>query len=219
MNTVTNTNYQTTFGMKQNLKTADIIQRKAKNTYAHISPYLFEQQENVMQNQKLKEFVLELKRKLFDFRYIMQTSPNPQKLLIENLKRGNKLGNSGEEVDLATIIGKINGQKNIYSASVNGLDHAVSIITNKIVKNGQKQIMKNKDAIIIDPQLGITDYAGNYFAKLKEIMGKPYQNATKNEAGLAVIPRNNHRLNKAQIADLKTNYPELLIADYKHVKV
>ena len=40
MNTIADLNYQTTFGMKQGLKQAEIIQRKAKNTYQHISPII-----------------------------------------------------------------------------------------------------------------------------------------------------------------------------------
>ena len=219
MNTISIPNNQPAFGMKQSLKSAEIIQRRAKNTYQHFSPYLFEQRLNDESSKNLRIILKKIKNSLMEFRDNIYKSQNPQKLLIEDLKNGQKLANGGEEVELAAIIGKMNGQKNIYTGRIDGLDHAVTFITNKIVKNGQKQTLANKDAIIIDPQLGITDYAGNYFMKLKDKMGNSYRHGVKNDAGVTVMPTFDKKLNKAQMADLKSNYPELLIADYKTVKV
>ena len=42
MNSVTKSNYQMTFGMKEILKPAAIIQHKAKQTYQHISPHVLQ---------------------------------------------------------------------------------------------------------------------------------------------------------------------------------
>lgn len=211
---------QTTFSMRQKLKSAEIIQRRAKNVYSHISPYEFKQRLNKQKgnNLYLLNLLETLQKKISIIRSDLAKSVNPQKGLIEELKN-NRLGNGGEEVNLATIVGKMNGQRNIYSGTINGLDHGVSFITNKIIKNGEKQSFKDKEAVIIDPQLGITDYVGNYFAKLKEIMGESYKRNVKHDSGLAIVPRDNHRINKAQMADLKANYPELLIDSYIPIKV
>lgn len=239
MNTIADLNYQTTFGMKQGLKQAEIIQRKAKNTYQHISPNILsdkidkaykldmnplylnsepyiqyiEKLKNIKVNRRLLSILRSLENKLFSIRNRIQTSQNPIKAMIENMKNGNRLGNSGEEIALAAAIGKINGQKNIYTGHINGLDHGVSFITNKPVQEGKKLFLKNKDAIIIDPQLGITDYAENYFAKIKDLVQTPYKKKTHR----SITPLNNFRLNDAQIADLKANYPELIISNYKPV--
>ena len=212
---------QTSFGMKKSLKTVEILQRKAKNVYPHISPYEFEQRlyrQNENISTPLQKVLTRIQIKLDALRLKMGQSKYPQKELIENMKQ-NKIGNGGEEVNLATIIGKLNGQKNIFSGRINGLDHGVAFITGKIVKNGEILFLKNKDAIIIDPQLGITDYAGNYYTKLKEIMGEQYKRQAKYNAGLCIIPRDNHSIKEITITDLKTNYPELLIKDYKPVQM
>ena len=212
---------QTSFGMKKSLKSAEILQRKAKNVYPHISPYelrqrLYSQNENI--STPLQKILKKIQIKLDALRLKITQSKYPQKELIENMKH-NKIGNGGEEVDLATIIGRLNGQKNIFSGRINGLDHGVAFITGKIVKNGEKLFFKNKDAVIIDPQLGITDYAGNYITKLKEIMGEQYKRKMKSSTGLCIIPRGNHSTKELIITDLKTNHPELLIKDYKPVQI
>lgn len=208
MNTVVTQNYQTSFGMKQNLKKYAIIQQKAKNTYQHISPFIFQSKEGAKDIPKIKI----LAKELSEFRVKLSTSDNPLKVLIEYLKNGNKLANGGEEATLATTIGRMNGQKNIYTGQIKGLDHAVSFVTDKVVRDGNELLLKGKKAIIIDPQLGITDYVGNYFLKLQERM-----NNSIKQSEMSIIPIGNKRINAAQMADLRASYPELLIENYKNV--
>lgn len=201
-----NSNYQIGFGMRQSLKSPEVIQRKAKQTYQHLSPYILQRKYG---SQTKGTFIETLQKSLAEFRYNLETRENP-KALIEHLKNGPKTGNGGEEAMLATVIGQMNGQKNIYTGNVNGLDHAISFITNSNVKNDQEMVLRGKNAIIIDPQLGITDYANNYFPKLCKISG-----TSKKQNTFIITPVHNHGLSEAQIADLRTNYPELLIEKYK----
>lgn len=240
MNAITNSN-QPVFGMRERLKPADTILRKAKNTYQHLSPHnlssriekaynlemdplylnsepyieFIEKKKNISINRKLLYVLRKFENKLVHYRNLLKSSLNPVKFLIEELKNGGKLGNSSEEVALATIIGRINGQKNIYAGHINGLDHGVTFITNKPVEKGKKLFFKNKDAIIIDPQLGITDYADNYFLKIKDLIKTPF----KKKPHFSVTPSDNFRLNDAQTEDLKKHYPELLIENFRPVKV
>lgn len=221
MNTITDFNYQTSFGMKKGLQTAEIIQRKAKNVYPHVSPYRIGKSkfcERPIGNEKNKfyEFASNLQKELEYFRnHILSSSRALHETLVKELKSGLKLGNSAEEVELASIIGRINGQNNIYSASIDGLDHGVCFITGKAVKEGKSQVLKDKDAIVIDPQLGITDYAGNYFVKLKEFLGR-YKIRRRN---ISVTPHKNQLKDEKVIEYLKKEYPELVINDYKKVQV
>lgn len=209
MNSVTKSNYQMTFGMKEILKPAAIIQHKAKQTYQHISPHVL--QTKYGKNQYLDG----LTKLLHWFRRDLDCCDKPAKKLIEQLKQGKKLGNGGEETMLATIIGRMNGQKNIYTGNIDGLDHGVSFITNKKVKDGMSMMLKDKDAIIIDPQLGITDYVGNYLSKLKETLNHPF----KQKTGISIKPVDNIRISDTQVMGLRTDYPELLIKDYKTINL
>lgn len=233
MNSVTNSN-QTTFGMKQPLKRPDMYLRKVKNTYQHFSPDNFseriknkynldmdplylsseayiqfiEKEKNISINRKLLNGLRKVVDKFATYRNKLQTSRNKITFMLENLKNGNKMGNNGEESDLATLIGRMNGQNNIYSGYINGAaSRKVSFITDKPVKDGKKLFLKNKDAIIIDPELGITDYACNYFVKIKDLM----QNSFKKKPHFSITPSGNYTLNEVQMEELKAKYPELLI--------
>ena len=216
MNIITNSNYQTSFGMRKDLKYFEIIQRKAKSVYPHVSPYQMSGLKSCDYgvNSKFYNYILNLQKKLEFFRHnVLSESRSFHKDLIENFKNGLKLGNNYEEVILASVIAKVNGIKNIYTASIDGLDHAVCVITKKTVKKGKSQAFNNKEAIIIDPQLGITDYASNYFIKLKEIIGKNNFRQTN----LSVTPHKNQLKDEIVIKYLRDNYPELLINDYKEI--
>lgn len=233
MNTITNSN-QTTFGMRQALKRPDTYLRKVKNTYQHFSPDNFseriknkykldmdplylssepyiqyvEKEKNISVNRKLLNVLRNIVNKFSTYRNQLQTSRNKITFMLENLKNGNKMGNNGEEVDLTTLIGKLNGQNNIYTGYINGaVSRKVSFITDKPVTDGKKMFLKNKDAIIIDPELGMTDFAGNYFVKIKDLM----QNTFKKKPHFSITPSGNYTLNEVQMNELKTKYPELLI--------
>ena len=154
---------------------------------------------------------------------------------------------------MAELIGRVNGQSNIYtgialynknqSGLETELNHRIAFITDKPVENGNIYDFKNKEAIVIDPWLGITDFVSEYFGKLKTILRhnfpeipnsdilikqtkersdnyQDFQKKRKHE-----IPRIHFRimadvekpLNEKQINLFQLMYPELKLQNYKPV--
>lgn len=204
-----------TFTSRQKeIRNADLITRKAHSVYPHISE---SRVSAIISKDKVKELFwgqmsMEYALKFAGERLKMECDEkNLYAHVIEALKNG--LGNCAEEAKLAELIGKINGIKNIYSGSVFAgkgcAKHDVAFITNEEIKPNKKYKFKKKDALIIDPWLGITEFAGNYFkiiktnfAKLLEIRGnsKPY-----------IIPDFTSRLTQSKIRNFRKKYSELII--------
>ena len=91
----------------------------------------------------------------------------------------------------------------------------MAFITNKKIEPNKKYSFKSKEALVIDPWLGITEYAGNYFKLIKT-----------NFANLLNIRGNSNpkiqadfsgKLSTRKINELKSKYPELTIKDYKKI--
>ena len=210
-----------TFTSRQKeIRNADLITRKAHSVYPHISE---SRVSAIISKDKVKELFwgqmsMEYALKFAGERLKMECDEkNLYAHVIEALKNG--LGNCAEEAKLAELIGKINGIKNIYSGSVFAgrgfAKHDVAFITNEEIKPNKKYKFKKKDALIIDPWLGITEFAGNYFkiiktnfAKLLEIRGnsKPY-----------IIPDFTSKLTQAKIRNFRKKYSELII-DFSNKK-
>ena len=204
-----------TFTSRQKeIRNADLITRKAHSVYPHISE---SRVSAIISKDKVKELFwgqmsMEYALKFAGERLKMECDEkNLYAHVVETLKNG--LGNCAEEAKLAELIGKINGIKNIYSGSVFAgkgfAKHDVAFITNEDIKPNKKYKFKKKDALIIDPWLGITEFAGNYFkiiktnfAKLLEIIGnsKPY-----------IIPDFTSKLTQAKIRNFRKKYSELII--------
>ncbi len=131
----------------------------------------------------LANLKLRLMSKMNNLRYRSGLGIEQFKIIIDNLKNYH-LGNCYESAILAQIIGKINGQKNIYPAQIyftknsSGknmqFDHAVAVITDKAFEKDYKYQFKNKDAIIVDPWLGVTEFAGEYINKLRTLYFKMF---------------------------------------------
>ena len=210
-----------TFTSRQkDIRNADLITRKAHSVYPHISE---SRVSAIISKDKVKELFwgqmsMEYALKFAGERLKMECDEkNLYAHVIEALKNG--LGNCAEEAKLAELIGKINGIKNIYSGSIFAgkgfAKHDVAFITNEEIKPNKKYKFKKKDALIIDPWLGITEFAGNYFkiiktnfAKLLEIRGnsKPY-----------IIPDFTSKLTQAKIRNFRKKYSELII-DFSNKK-
>ena len=210
-----------TFTSRQKeIRNADLITRKAHSVYPHISE---SRVSAIISKDKVKELFwgqmsMEYALKFAGERLKMECDEkNLYAHVIEALKNG--LGNCAEEAKLAELIGKINGIKNIYSGSIFAgkgfAKHDVAFITNEEIKPNKKYKFKKKDALIIDPWLGITEFAGNYFkiiktnfAKLLEIRGnsKPY-----------IIPDFTSKLTQAKIRNFRKKYSELII-DFSNKK-
>ena len=161
----------------QEIRKADLITRKAHSIYPHISESRIAA---IIAQDKVKELFwgqmsMEYALKFAGERLKMEEDEkNLYQHIIDAMKKG--LGNCAEEAKLAELIGKISGIKNIYSGSIFAgkgfAKHDVAFITDKEIKENKKYQFKNKEALIIDPWLGITDFAGNYFKMIKTTFAK-----------------------------------------------
>lgn len=167
-------------GNKQTLKTAMLLESKVRNLYPHMSTYRVRKIIGYERNDDPK-FFARMKKEYSGAMKMIKESGDIYAALVYSLQFG-RVGNCTEDAMLTELLGKVNGQKNIYTGSLGltkedksgALNHVVAFITDKPIKAGEKEFFKNKEAIIIDPWLGVTDFAGNYFAKLKTIFRKTF---------------------------------------------
>ena len=167
-------------GNKQILKPAKLLEANARNLYPHVSTSRIRTQIGIETPDP--NFFVQMKKDYAEARKMIKESGDIYAALAVSLREG-KVGNCTEDAMFAELLGKINGQKNIYTGSLGlkrgknetgRLNHVIAFITDKPVKNSEEVFFKNKEAIIIDPWLGITDFAGNYFTKLKSIFRKTF---------------------------------------------
>ena len=165
---------------KQILKSAQLIESRARNVYPHISTSRFKSR--LERDSNVPKFLKKMGEQISIRREIMRGSFDRYSSIIYGLSE-KKVGNCTEDAIFAQLIGLINGQKNIYAGGITlnadgkghkNMNHSVAFITDKSVKRGKIYAFKNKEAIIIDPWLGVVDFAGNYFAKLKSIFRKNF---------------------------------------------
>lgn len=212
-----------TFQSRQkNIRYADIITRKAHSEYPHISTSKIS---SMIGKDKVKDMFFGYMSLGYNLKLAGERTKididekNTYEYVVESLKKG--LGNCYEEAKLAELIAKINGQKNVYSAKLyagKGLPkHELAFITDEKVCADKFYKFKNKEAVIIDPWLGITDFAGNYFKKVRtdfaKLLGihpnaKPY-----------LKPDFSCKLSPKKISVYKNKYPELIIEKFKKVKI
>lgn len=182
------------------IRKADRITRHVNSVYPHIS----ESRTRIFINQviqkhtdnqnicnKLSGLKFKYEKKLDNLRFRGGYGIEQFRIIIDNLKN-HKLGNCYESAVLAQIIGKINGLKNIYPAqiyftknnskAIMQFDHAVAVVTDKPFEKDYKYQLKNKDAIIIDPWLGVTDFAGEYILKLKSLFIRKFPNQLSDDS-------------------------------------
>ena len=170
-----------TFESRQKvIRNADLITRKAHSLYPHVSESRIV---SMIGEDKVKDLFwgnmsLRYALKFAAQRYKMETDEkNLYRHIVETMLDG--LGNCAEEAKLAELIARINGQKNVYSGKIFAgkgfAKHEVAFITDKEIKPDKKYHFKNKDALIIDPWLGVTDFAGRYFKSLTKQYAKVLQ--------------------------------------------
>ncbi len=166
------------------IRDADRITRAVNSIYPHISESKIKKSVEHQQAikypdnicYKLGNFRLKKSMKLDNLRYKQGDGTDLFRDIINMLKQ-HKIGNCYESAVVAQIIGKVNGINNIYPAKIfynkeksgyqTQLDHVVAIITDKSFEPKGYYNFKNKDAIIVDPWLGVTEYAGDYINKLR----------------------------------------------------
>ena len=237
-------------GKPQILKSAEMLERNAKNLYPHISTSRIKTRLDL--NKPLPAFYAKLADNIILSRQMIRESKDLYSSVLFALQEF-KIGNCTEEAIFAEILGKVNGQNNIYSGCVfinkNGflkkLDHAVAFITDKKINGGKDYSFKNKEAIIIDPWLGITDFAGSYFSKIKSVFRSTFRNLKNNDLEMAVIksetktpkdfneyrrkhgsktnfsiiPLKSCTLKNTSIQYLKEMFPELTFKNFKKVEL
>ena len=169
-------------GRQRLLKSADMIGRKASETYPHISGSQLDIRYRKTHHIKKTffyqspELVTKIATKINKIRDKINCCDYYYAALVKEIKK-NKVGNCFEDAMLAELVGHINGQDNIHMGNILvkkqnvkkqiSIDHAVAFITNKKIRSDKDYTFKNKEAVIIDPWLNIVDFAGNYFTKIK----------------------------------------------------
>ncbi len=209
-------------GRQQAIRNADIITRKAHSEYPHISEskIIFLIGDDKVKDLFFGQMSLDYALKFAAERLKIDIDEkNTYKYILEALKKG--LGNCFEEAKLAELIARINGQKNVYSGKIYAgkgfAKHEVAFITDKIIKPDKLYRFKNKEALILDPWLGITDYAGNYFKKIRTDFGKILNIRSNSKPKLQADF--SCKISTRKIAEYKKNNPELIIKNYKRIKI
>ena len=228
-------------GRQKVLKSAELLERNARNIYPHISTSKIKAHLNP--NEPKPDFYQKYSDKIRLSRQMIRESQDLYSSVIFSLQEL-KIGNCTEEAIFAELLGKINGQNNIYSGCIyidnknnhkKLIDHSVAFITDKKIQQGAEYSFKNKDAIIIDPWLCITDFAGSYFNKIKSIFRDKFKNIPNNDKfetktlqeynsyrkkhgdhfHFCIIPFNDNRLKNSTVQELKVFFPELILKNFK----
>lgn len=210
-----------TFESRQKvIRNADLITRKAHSLYPHVSESRIV---SMIGEDKVKDLFwgnmsLRYALKFAAQRYNMEIDEkNLYRYVLESLQGG--LGNCSEEAKLAELIARINGQKNVYSGKIFAgkgfAKHEVAFITDKEIKPDKKYHFKNKDALIIDPWLGVTDFAGRYFKSLTKQYAKVLQ--IRGNAKPSLQADFSAKLTPKKLGDLKKGHPELIIRNYRPI--
>ena len=242
------------------IKSADIIERRAHSVYPHTSlsklrkRYIDAYNISEYSSEPAPMFFQKIYMKTNQLRGALRQSDSFFSDLIYGMQ-DKKVGNCFEEAALAQLIGKVNGQKNIYvgdilveKENVEGkrkIDHAVAFITDRKIEIGKSYGFKNKDAVIIDPWLGIADFAENYFTKLKNNFCKFFKELPNQDFLLYLIgtdskdikefrkgrkaacqnmdfsirPASNFHWDKKKQILYKSFFPELVIKEYKKIEL
>ena len=186
----------------ESIRQADMIMRTAKSIYPHvstsrtqvsISKILPTISNNEPLQHKLCSLKLRKENEIDDIRNEVLCGIDYYRDIVNRLK-AKKVGNCHEEALFSQIIGKINGIKNIYTANVffnrnssgaeSRLRHVVAVITDKFLEKDYRHHFKNKEAIIIDPWLGVTEFAGGYYNKLRNDFGHIFQPVISNVSSI-----------------------------------
>ena len=167
-------------GRQDVLKSAKILESRARNTYPHISTSKI--RKHIGYDIPDPAYFVQLKEDYSNMLKMIRESGDYYSSLIYTLSDG-KMGNCTEDAMFTELLGKINGQKNIYTGCIGlkkdggktgYINHVVAFITDEPVTAGKEYFLKNKEAVIIDPWLAITDFASGYFTKLKTVFRKVF---------------------------------------------
>lgn len=207
------------------IRSADIITRKAHNQYPHISPTKIGAMigDDKVKHLFFNDMNFQYSMKMLNLR--MKYENNEKKLystIIDGMKNL-RIANCYEEAKMAELIGKVNGQNNIYSATLfykKQPFHEVAIITDKEILPDKKCDLQGKSAIILDPWLNTTCFAGEYFTKLKTNFKKFFPEL-RNADGVKIKlkPNLSNLPSSYRIKQLKRDNPELIMPKFKKINL
>lgn len=127
---------------------------------------------------------------------------------VEQLQKA-KLGNCAEDANVAAVILKMNGVKNACCAGVRSgyrqIDHEVCVFN---TDNSEFKGTITGKTVIIDPWLGIADFASNVFLKYKNMYRKHLNISDKEPLRLGDIEQ--FELTSQDIADLRKEFPQFI---------
>ncbi len=206
---------------KSAIRRADYITRKAHSVYSHVSSSRIDSMigddkvRNLFWGQMSFEYSLKFAKERM---LIEDDTKNLHKHVVEMLQRG--LGNCFEEAKLAELIGRINGQKNIYAVKIFAGDkyalHEAAMLTDKKFDIQTRYKLKGKDALILDPWLQVTDFVGKYVEQIKSNFAKTL--GIKN-GNIELQIDADGKLTPRKIKEFKEKYPELLIDKFEKIKI
>lgn len=185
-------------GNKNIIHDAELIERSARTVYNHVSASKLKTVLDIDKN--APEYIKSIGQEVGLTREMFRQGGDFYSSLIFRLQEKG-IGNCTEDAIFAQLLGMLNGQKNIYAGGIyinknnrqiGILNHAVAFITNKDIENKKEYFFKNREAVIIDPWLNITDFAGSYFNKIKTIFRKYFKNLSNDNIVMELIRSEAH---------------------------
>lgn len=196
------------------VRDADWVMRKAKSEFPHFSTtYARMNYSDILdKNYKLNEYLVN-KTDYLKLERVLSLGSGTQfkrlKAIISALC-DDRLGNCYEDATLADLILKMNGVKNSYRArfltnhGTKKIDHTVTIID----KNPIDKYFNPKKIIIIDPWLGIADYADRVFKLYKTRYNNFFRMANSQQFDLQM--KSQLQLTESELNYFRKEYPQFL---------
>lgn len=202
------------------VRDADWVMRKAKSEFPHFSTtYARMNYSDILdKNYELSEYISNRTDYLKMERLLSlgtRTQFKKLKAVISSM-REDKLGNCYEDAMLANLILKMNGVKNSYCARLmtnwgtKKIDHTVAFIDN----NPTPKYYNPKKIVIVDPWLGVADYADRIFKIYKTRYNDFFRIPNSQNIDLQIKPELN--LTEQELDYFRDKYPQFL---YKSDKI
>lgn len=198
------------------IRLADDIARIPNRWIPRVSSSKYEGLKSSQKNEKL---IFAMEADIADMRFLQKLKASiigqnfikNIKNAVEPIKRF-KIGNCGESADLAAIVARVNGIKNVSIASIRTptgerFDHAVLLV-------------KGKKPYIIDGWLGFADYVPNAIKRYQKEFRNHFDFETLQTEKMIVVPYEgtnlfngflNREFTKKEIEQIKKLYPEIII--------
>ena len=201
-----NINSQNFQGRKPIIKSADLICRQVNTKFPHISPRFcwFNLNEPV----KYDASFVRLEQKLSRLRFFTQNSEyafDYYKNLLSLLKK-NQCANCGELADVAYLICKNRHLKDVNKTAVYGYNRK----TKKLIDYDHFVVSfkHNNKYVIIDPLLGVADFASNCKFIYKNMFGKFFENFDK-KLDIVFKKEGTVKIHPDNLKELSRKFPQI----------